>query len=81
MMWLLLVGGVFVVLFLAGLLWPESLTDAQLEAQLALAARFSPLETKRRVAERIADVENRFPGKSRRWYLRWLLADYRRAGR
>ena len=60
------------------LYWTGS--EALKERYLSLV-RLSRPEGEAQLAERLESLSRRFPGRSYRWYLRWLVTDLERAKR
>jgi hypothetical protein len=75
------IGIVFSVLFLYGLVQPKADPSAGLRERYLKLVRLSRAEGEAQLAERLEALGQRFPGRSYRWYLEWLVNDLERAKR
>jgi hypothetical protein len=72
---------IFCVLFLYGLLQSKPEPGAVLRDRYLRLTRFPRAEAEAHLAQRLESLCQRFPGKSYRWYLQWLITDLERAKR
>lgn len=73
------IAGLFVALFLAGLITPPRDPIAELRARYLELSRLTRADAKEQLAARIEALTQKFPGKTYLWYLRWLVRDLERA--
>jgi hypothetical protein len=75
------VAAVFAVLFLYGLLQTAPDPSSALRARYLRLMRLAPAEAEGHLADRLVTLSQRFPGRTYRWYLNWLVKDLERAKR
>ena len=75
------IAAIFGALFLVGLVLPPPDPIASLKRQFRVLSRLSAAQADEALAERVEALTRRFPGKSYRWYLQWLVTDLQRAKR
>lgn len=78
---LALAGAVFVALFLVGLVVPPPDPIAALKRRFVTLSRLSQAQADEALEARVEALARRFPGKTYRWYLEWLVTDLERAKR
>lgn len=74
-------AGLFVVLFLYGLLQRKPDPATGLREKYLKLVRLSRADGEAQLAERLESLSQRFPGRTYRWYLAWLITDLERAKR
>lgn len=75
------IAAVFSVLFLYGFLATKPDPAAGLRERYLKLLRLSRAEGEAQLAERLEGLSRRFPGRTYRWYLNWLVKDLERAKR
>ncbi|MEW5740512.1 MAG: hypothetical protein AB1938_16410 [Myxococcota bacterium] len=75
------IAAVFVALFAIGFLTPPGDPIAALKQRYRVLSRMPPAQAEEALQERVESLAKRFPGKSYRWYLQWLVTDLQRAKR
>lgn len=75
------IAAIFTALFFVGLVLPPPDPIAQLKRQFRVLSRLSPAQADEALDERVQALTRRFPGRSYRWYLQWLVTDLQRAKR
>ncbi len=78
---LLVLGSAFTVAFLLGFAQTPPDPIRQLKAQFIVLSRLSRAQAEVELLDRVESLSDRFPGKSYRWYLEWLVTDLERAKR
>lgn len=71
----------FVAAFVAGFVSTPDDPVRSLERQVISLMRVNKSRGRDELMERVENLRERFPGKSYRWYLEWLLTDLERAKR
>jgi hypothetical protein len=71
----------FVVVFLAGFVRRPVDPIAALKRRFLKLSRFTPAQASEALEERVEALSRKFPGRSYRWYLQWLVTDLERAKR
>ena len=74
-------GGVFAVLFVLGFLIPPTNPIKTLTRAYLRLSHVPRGQARTELAERVELLSQRFPGKTHRWYLDWLVTDLKRAKR
>jgi hypothetical protein len=74
-------AGVFVLLFVYGLLTKSPDPSGALRERYLSLVRLSRSEGEAQLAERLEGLSRRYPGRTYRWYLHWLVTDLERAKR
>ncbi|MBK7863348.1 MAG: hypothetical protein IPJ65_33060 [Archangiaceae bacterium] len=77
----LAIAVVFALLIFYGLVAQEADRSAALRRKYLKLVRLSKAEGEAQLAERLESLSRRFPGKTYRWYLSWLVNDLERAKR
>jgi hypothetical protein len=72
---------IFCVLFLFGALQAKPDPAIALRDRYLRLTRFPRAEAEAHLAQRLEALCERFPGKSYRWYLQWLVMDLQKAKR
>jgi hypothetical protein len=75
------IAAVFAVLFLYGFLQTAPDPSAALRERYLKLVRLARPEGEHQLAERLESLSRRFPGRTYRWYLNWLVKDLERAKR
>lgn len=78
-MFLTVIAGLFVFLFILGFLMTPEDPIAVLRDRYFALVRLPRGEAVRELDHRIEGLTVRFPGKPYTWYLRWLVRDLERA--
>ncbi|MFZ5444454.1 MAG: hypothetical protein ACOZQL_30965 [Myxococcota bacterium] len=82
-LWLGLAGlmVLFLVIFLFGLAQKPPDPIRALKERFIVLSRLSRGQAEAELLDRVEALAERFPGKSYRWYLEWLVTDLERAKR
>jgi hypothetical protein len=75
------IATVFAALFIVGLVRTPPDPVALLTSEYLRLMHLGPELGREHLAERLKGLEQRFPGRSHGWRLRWLVDDLRRAKR
>ena len=71
----------FVVIFLFGFSVKPPDPIKELKTRFLSLSRLSRAQAEAELLDRVEALSERFPGKSYRWYLEWLVTDLERAKR
>jgi hypothetical protein len=75
------IGVIFAALFLYGLVHAPADRAAGLRQRYLKLLRLTQGDGEAQLADRLESLSRRFPGRSYRWYLAWLVRDLERAKR
>lgn len=78
---LLVLGSAFSVAFLLGFAKAPPDPIRALKARFIVLSRLSRAQAEVELLDRVESLSDRYPGKSYRWYLEWLVTDLERAKR
>ena len=77
----LLLGSAFTVAFLLGFAKTPPDPIRQLKTRFIVLSRLSRSQAEVELLDRVESLADRYPGRSYRWYLEWLVTDLERAKR
>lgn len=80
-MFLAALGVVFAIVFLVGFVKTPTNSVAALKARYHALSRVAKHQAESDLHDRLVALAERFPGKTERWYLQWLVTDLERAKR
>lgn len=80
-MFLAALGATFAIIFLVGFAKSPANSIAALKARYKKLSRVAKHQAESDLQERMVALAERFPGKTERWYLQWLVKDLERAKR
>ncbi|GMU59650.1 MAG: hypothetical protein AMXMBFR34_14130 [Myxococcaceae bacterium] len=75
------IAAIFTVLLVIGFLLSPGDPIAELKRKYRVLFRMPPAQVEEALLERVEGLAKKFPGKSYRWYLQWLVTDLERAKR